>query len=87
MVDCTALQGDHERRMMTLEKDMEQAKIDILALQIKESATQVKLDRIIEDLQTLMDRPQKRFDALIAVLISAPISTLVGVLVSRVVGG
>lgn len=87
MVECTALQGDHERRMMTLEKDMEQAKIDVLALQIKESATQVKLDRIIEDLQTLMDRPQKRFDALIAVLISAPVSTLVGVLVSRLVGG
>lgn len=86
-MECTGLQADHERRMITLEKDVEQAKVDILALQIKESATQVKLDRIIEDLQTLMDRPQKRFDALIAVLISAPVSTLVGVLVSRLVGG
>lgn len=86
-MECTGLQADHERRMLTLEKDVEQAKVDILALQIKESATQVKLDRIIEDLQTLMDRPQKRFDALIAVLISAPVSTLIGALVTRFVGG
>lgn len=85
--DCTAMQGDHERRIITIEADVTQAKADILKLQINESATQVKLDQIIRDLRTLMDRPQKRFDSLVAVLISSPVAALVGIIMSKIFNG
>lgn len=85
--ECTAMQGDHERRLLTLEADSAKTKSDVLTLQINDSATQVKLDRIINDIRTLMDRPQKRFDSLVAVLISSPVSALIGIVMSKLFAG
>ena len=85
--ECTDRLGALEGRLVSWVGDCATTLTDGLRLLINDSATQVKLDRIINDIRTLMDRPQKRFDSLVAVLISSPVSALIGIVMSKLIAG